>query len=138
MGPARSLLPYIYGSKEEFMATIDPKQECVTLINVFTVKPESQLELVELLVEITEDVVRHLEGFISSSIHRGLDGNRVVNYAQWRSVGHFQAMQENPRVREPMQRAARLAESTEPHLYEVESSHDRGGTAHLFGPEARI
>jgi quinol monooxygenase YgiN len=126
------------GSEEEFMAVIDPKQECVTLINVFTVKPESQLELVELLVEITEDVMSHLEGFISASIHRGLDGDRVVNYAQWRSVGHFQAMQENPRAREHIQKATRLAEKIEPYLYQVESSHDRGEVIHLFGPEARI
>jgi quinol monooxygenase YgiN len=120
------------------MAIIDPKQECVTLINVFTVKPESQLELIELLVEITEKVMRHMEGFVSASIHRGLDGNRVVNYAQWRTAEHFQAMQKNPQAREHMAKAARLAEKVEPHLYEVESSHERGERAHLFGPEARI
>lgn len=120
------------------MATIDPKQECVTLVHVFAVKPEAQLELVELLVEITENVMRHLEGFISASIHRGLDGNRVVNYAQWRSVGHFQAMRDNPRARAQLQRALQLAENSEFDLYEVESSHERGETARLFGPEPRI
>jgi len=120
------------------MAIIDPKQDCVTLINIFTVKPEAQVELVGLLVEITENVMRHMDGFISASVHRGLDGNRVANYAQWRSVGHFQAMLENPRAREEMAKAQRLAEKIEPILYEVESSHDRGETAHLFGPEARI
>jgi hypothetical protein len=47
-------------------------------------------------------------------------------------------MRENPRAREHMQKAAQLAEKIEPHLYEVESSHDRGETVHLFGPEPRI
>lgn len=120
------------------MTNIDPHLDCVTLINTFSVKPEKQIELIETLVEATQSVMRHMDGFISASIHRGLDGDKVANYAQWRSLEHFQAMLKNPLAREHMQKAMRLAEKVEPTLYEVESSHHRGETVHLFGPEARI
>ncbi|MDQ3621054.1 MAG: hypothetical protein M3463_00970 [Verrucomicrobiota bacterium] len=34
--------------------------------------------------------------FTSANIHRGLDGDKVVNYAQWRSVDYCRAMMKNP------------------------------------------
>lgn len=53
----------------------------VTQINVFTVKPENQEALIALLIESARSVC-HLPGWKSASIHRGLDGKTVVNYAQ--------------------------------------------------------
>ena len=50
------------------MATIDTDRKLVTLVNVFTVSPEKQGELEELLVRATEETMRHLPGFISASI----------------------------------------------------------------------
>ena len=50
----------------------------VTLINVFTVAPEHQQELIEVLDRATVQVMRHLPGFVSANIHRGLDGTRVA------------------------------------------------------------
>ena len=35
--------------------------------------------------------MQHLPGFISASIHRSLDGTKVINYAQWRSQADFAA-----------------------------------------------
>jgi antibiotic biosynthesis monooxygenase (ABM) superfamily enzyme len=52
------------------------------LINVFTVDPKDQERLVELWQEGTEEVMRHLPGFISANVHRSLDGTKVINYAQ--------------------------------------------------------
>jgi len=53
----------------------------ITQINVFTVKPENQQALIDLLIDSARSVC-HLPGWKSSSIHRGLDGKTVVNYAQ--------------------------------------------------------
>ena len=39
-----------------------------------------------------------MPGFISANIHRGLDGTKVVNYAQWESREAFQATFHNPDV----------------------------------------
>lgn len=98
--------------------TIASDQPLVTLINTFTVEPERQQELVRLLIEATELVIRRLPGFISANIHRGLDGTHVANYAQWRSREDFEAMLQNPEAKEHMGRAAALARF-EPLLYEV-------------------
>ena len=101
------------------MVTISKDDDLVTLINVFTVAPEDQQRLVEVLVDATQAVMRKQPGFISANIHRSLDGTRVTNYAQWRSREAFEAMLGDREAAEHMGEAARIAERFEPHLYEV-------------------
>jgi quinol monooxygenase YgiN len=105
------------------VTTIEPLSRCATLINVFTVDPAHADELAALLTEATEEVMRHIPGFISANIHVSTDGSRVVNYAQWESADAFSAMAKNPQAREHMDKAAALATSFDPHLYTVESVH---------------
>lgn len=102
--------------------TITTEQDVVTLINVFTVTPEAQQQLVDLLIEATEQVMRHRPGFVSANIHTSADGSRVVNYAQWRTAEDFQAMLTDTTAREHMNAASDLAVA-EPHLYNVSSVH---------------
>jgi quinol monooxygenase YgiN len=99
-------------------STIREGAEMVTLINVFSVAPDRQQELANLLIEATAQTMRHQPGFISANIHTSLDGRRVVNYAQWRSRDAFEAMLRNPDARPHMARAAALA-SFDPILCEV-------------------
>jgi quinol monooxygenase YgiN len=106
------------------MTTISKINNVVTLINVFVVKPERQAELVRLLDEATESVMKQLDGFVSANIHGSLDGTRVANYAQWRDEAAFQAMQQNEQAKVHMQKAAALAERFEPALYNVASIHE--------------
>ena len=101
------------------MLTIAKNNDVITLINVFTVQPEHQQRLVDVLVEATEAVMKHQPGFVSASIHKSLDGTRVTNYAQWRSQEAFEAMLKDSEANVHMQEAARIAEKFEPHLYEV-------------------
>jgi quinol monooxygenase YgiN len=101
----------------------------VTLINVFTVAPENQQRLIDLLVEATEGVINAQPGFISANLHKSLDGTRVVNYAQWRSREDLEAMLANPAAIPHLREAAALA-AFEPHLYEVayvDEAPDAGG-----------
>jgi quinol monooxygenase YgiN len=102
--------------------TISPHPPHVTLINVFTVIPERQRELTDLLIEATEQVIQHLPGFISANIHASTDGTRVVNYAQWESAEALQAMLADPAAQRHTGTAAAIA-SYDPHLYTVESVH---------------
>jgi heme-degrading monooxygenase HmoA len=103
--------------------TIEAGRPIATLINVFTVAPERQAELATLLTRVTEEIMRHQPGFISANIHSSTDGERVVNYAQWETEQHFQAMLVNPVASEHMAQAAELALSFEPRLFTVESVH---------------
>jgi quinol monooxygenase YgiN len=105
------------------MTTITAHADHATLINVFTVQPDRARELVDLLSAATDDVMQHIDGFVSANIHLSTDGTRVVNYAQWRDADAMQAMRQNPTAREHMVRCAELADSFEPHLYTVESVH---------------
>ncbi|MGH8906391.1 MAG: antibiotic biosynthesis monooxygenase family protein [Egibacteraceae bacterium] len=100
------------------MAHIDVNQPVATLINVFTVEPENQQRLVDLLVEATESVMCKVPGFVSANIHASLDGTRVVNYAQWSSEEDFAAMLHNPDVHPHFEQVRAIA-TPERHLYRV-------------------
>jgi quinol monooxygenase YgiN len=103
------------------MATIEKDRKLMTLVNVFTVKPEKQAELADLLIRATDETMKELPGFVSASIHRSLDGTKVVNYAQWRSLADFEALKDNPKAQPHMKAAAALA-SFEPIVCEVVDS----------------
>jgi quinol monooxygenase YgiN len=100
------------------MTTISPSRKLVTLINVFTVEPANQRQLLELLARATETSVRHAPGFVSASLHRGLDGTRVTMYAQWHSVEDYQAMRKDPAPLPYMRQALAIAKF-DPGMYEV-------------------
>jgi heme-degrading monooxygenase HmoA len=88
------------------IAKIDADGDCLTLINVYEVEAEKRADLVRLLSEATETVIRRQPGFVSASIHSGMDGKRVVNYAQWASKEHFESFMEKPETQEQLKRFA--------------------------------
>jgi quinol monooxygenase YgiN len=96
------------------MPALAPNDDLFTLVNVFTVSADRQQELVALLVEATEQTMQHLPGFVSANIHASHDGTRVINYAQWQSREHFEAMREREAVQPHTQRAAEVAENYDP------------------------
>lgn len=102
------------------MTTITQNTPYCTLINVFTVAPEHQQELVDTLVVATEEVIRALPGFISANIHKSVDGVRVTNYAQWESAAALQAMLKNPEANAHIEKCRAIAQDIDFHLYTVE------------------
>ncbi len=101
------------------MTQISRDQDVLTLINVFTVVPERQQSLADVLREATETVMNKLPGFVSANIHKSLDGTRVTNYAQWQNREAFEAMLRNPDAQTHMRVAEQIATMFEPYLYEV-------------------
>lgn len=53
--------------------------------------------------DATDEVLRHLPGFVSANVHRGLDGTTVVNYGQWvpRSLPIHARQPRRPRLARP-------------------------------------
>lgn len=100
------------------MTQIVQGHEIVTLINVFTVEPQNQQKLIDVLIENFKNAMHTQPGFLSANIHKSLDGTHVVNYVQWRSLEDVEAMQRRPEVIPYIEAAQRLA-LVEPHLYEV-------------------
>jgi quinol monooxygenase YgiN len=96
--------------------TISKDNKLVTIINVFIVEPANQQQLLDLLARATETSVRHAKGFVSASLHRGLDGTQVTMYAQWLSTDDYQAMRKTPA---PYLEEALSIATFQPGMYEV-------------------
>jgi heme-degrading monooxygenase HmoA len=94
----------------------------VILINVFTVDPAEQQHLIDRWQQATDEVIRHVPGFVSANIHRSLDGTKVVNYAQWESQEAFQAMLRDPEAGPLLRELGQIA-TPAPVLCEVVSIH---------------
>jgi len=105
---------------------ISPTTDVATMINVFTVEPENQQQLIETWLKEGKQF-EALPGFVSAALHRSTDGKRVINYAQWRKAedwldisrragqlfGHFRAISQS-----------------DPHLYEVVYLSAASGASH--------
>ncbi|MEU8591038.1 antibiotic biosynthesis monooxygenase family protein [Streptomyces sp. NPDC048664] len=102
---------------------VDTTRPVITLINVFTVSPDRQDELIALLSRATEETMRHQPGFVHANFHASLDGERVINYAQWETEEHYRAMLANPEARVHMRQAATIATDVQPRLFRVRSAH---------------
>jgi heme-degrading monooxygenase HmoA len=103
-------------------STIRAGNPVVTLINVFTVEPENQDRLIEVWQRSTDEVIRHLPGFVSANIHASLDGTKVVNYAQWESQEAFTSMFSDPAAAEWLGKLAEIG-TPAPVLCRVVSVH---------------
>ncbi|MGA7854670.1 MAG: hypothetical protein WCA15_15195 [Candidatus Acidiferrales bacterium] len=99
------------------MPEIKANSGIVTQVNVFSVRPENQQALIDLLIESARSVC-HLPGWKSASIHRGLDGKTVVNYAQSTNMESQERIVASLRENGFLDRNKRLGEG-HPGLYEV-------------------
>jgi quinol monooxygenase YgiN len=89
----------------------------VVLINVFTVAPQDQQQLINLLTRATDGSVDREPGFISATLHRSLDGTKVTMYAKWKDAASYNAMRHRP-ARPFLEQAIQIAKF-EPAMYEV-------------------
>lgn len=80
-----------------------------TLLNALTVDPANQPQLLELLRENTNTVVRTLDGWISTNVIASADGARVVIHSQWRDAAAVEAMRRDSRMVAYFPRIAALA-----------------------------
>src|SRR2546425_11982216 len=81
----------------------------ITLIDVLTVDPGNQDQLVKILAEATETTLRHMPGYFSSVIHKSVEGRKVTSYEQWERLEDFEAMFQRPEVRQWVDRVGEIA-----------------------------
>lgn len=60
--------------------------DVLTMVNVITPASGSQDEAILLLKAAMADEMRYQPGFISANIHRSLDSEHIVVYAQWQDL----------------------------------------------------
>jgi heme-degrading monooxygenase HmoA len=93
--------------------------DCVTQITTAEVGDgQHQDELLRLMTERARFMATQ-PGFISISLHRSLDGRRVVNYVQWESRKQLAAAHRAPEFRSRWPEVGKAAEDIEPALYEI-------------------
>jgi len=90
--------------------------QTVTFINIITTDPEHQPQVIDLLTEGTERVIRHRPGFGSVTLFASVDGRTVINLARWESADAVKATQGDPAAAEFARRTAEIAQAT-PGLY---------------------
>jgi len=95
----------------------------ITQINVFTVPPGGQQALIDHLAKAAA-YARDEPGWLSASLHRSLDGTRVVNYAQTESLDAARAVIERLTKGGFIDRNRRFGEA-HPGLYEVAMTFER-------------
>mgnify|MGYP001488445176 CR=1 FL=1 len=101
------------------MPTISEHRPIVTVIEVFTVRPERQQALIDVETAAITHMMRLQPGYISVSLHRSFDGTKVTSYVQWQDRESFVAMLSIPEAQTYIQQAKAIAESFEVHFYEV-------------------
>ena len=107
------------------MPQIHPGKQPVTQITVIESEPDKQAEALLLMTERTRFMARQ-PGFISISLHRSLDGKRIVNYVQWQNSDLLRSAYRSPEFRKEWQHFDQLTEEIDPHLYEVALVVDGG------------
>ena len=119
------------------MPTIKANTGVITQINVFTVKTENQHALIELLKSAAESVST-VPGWLSASLHRSLDGTRVVNYAQCGNMEAWEAVMAKLRAGGFLERNRRHASLH--FLYIDRPAAEREWHVHLdlYGPMGSI
>jgi len=90
----------------------------VTQITFIESEPDKQAEALSLMSKRAEFMCRQ-PGCISISLHRSLDGRRIVNYIQWESRELLRAAHQAPEFRKEWDRFDDLTDEIDPHLYEV-------------------
>lgn len=101
------------------MIILDPSAGNFILINTFAVEPENAQALLASLSKATEDVFRHVPGFVSANLHLSDDQRHVANYGQWRSKKDYEEAGKLPAVHSHMREAAKLVSSFQPVFYDL-------------------
>lgn len=104
------------------MITISKEQNALTLVSLFTVAPEKQDELLDLLISCTDEFILSCTGFISATYHKSLDGKNVALYAQYENMEAFQGMINSEGGKRMMREGGAIAESSQRclcHVYDT-------------------
>lgn len=71
----------------------------IILINNFVVEDTTkQQKVVDMLEDPARQILDKHDGFISTRIHKSLDGTKVMSYVQWENKESFEKMLNDPRA----------------------------------------
>src|SRR5437899_11244017 len=100
------------------MPQIQIGKQPITQITIIESEPEKQTEALSIMTERARFMARQ-PGCISISLHRSLDGRRIVNYVQWNSADLLRAAHQSPEFRKAWNQFEKLTDQIHPQLYDV-------------------
>lgn len=100
------------------MARIQKDSQIITQITIVEAEPAKQAEALSLMADRARFMARQ-PGFVSISLHRSLDGRRIVNYIQWQNREQLHSAHQSPGFRKEWGKFDNLTDQIDPHLYEV-------------------
>ena len=109
------------------MPQIQTSNQPVTQITIVEAEPAKQAQALSMMSERARFMSRQ-PGFVSISLHRSLDGRRIVNYIQWQSREQLKSAHRSPDFRKEWNQFDQLTDGIDPHLYEVVEIMDGGGS----------
>ena len=86
-----NIAAFAASQSKPMVSNIDASAGVLTMVNVLTPAPGKQLETIKLLQAGMDNTMRHQPGFISANIHRSLNSEHVVVYAQWKDQASVEA-----------------------------------------------
>lgn len=105
------------------MTTLDPKNDYLTVINMFSVDPSKADDLLQALMDETEHRISKAPGFVSANFHVSKDRKYVTNYAQWRGQADLDAMMADAEGNQYFKRVRELADKVSPVFYDLRASY---------------
>lgn len=88
---ATGLILMSLAATAEETAQITPNSNVLTMINVWTPAVGQQAEFIAMLEKALSGELIKQPGFVSGNIHRSLDSDHVVMYAQWSDQAALEA-----------------------------------------------
>jgi heme-degrading monooxygenase HmoA len=76
---------------------LEKETNSIILINTFIVKDSSkQQKVADMLENASKQIISKHYGFISTRIHKSLDGTKVMSYVQWENIDAIEKMLNDP------------------------------------------
>ena len=100
------------------MPQIHSDNSLVTQITVVDSDPDKQAEALSVMVDRARYMAKQ-PGCVSISLHRSLDGRRIVNYIQWQDPDRLRSAHRSPEFREEWRHFDDVTVDIDPQLYEV-------------------
>jgi len=98
------------------------------VIQITIVEPESgKMEEAISLMENRARFMASQPGFISITLHRSVDGRRIVNYIEWQDRDMLKAAHQSPEFRKEWTKFDEMTDDINRHLYTV--AHEEGRVA---------
>ena len=98
------------------------------IIQITIVEPESgKMEEAIALMKNRARFIASKPGFISITLHRSVDGRRIVNYIEWQNRDMLKAAHHSPEFRKEWTKLDQLTDDIDRHLYTI--AHKESGVA---------